>query len=152
MKKVVVKVEVYDAKSKLKAMRAVSSVSGINSISVDMEKHLMTVIGEVDPVDIVGKLRKFWQHTVIDFVGPPEEPKKEEPKKEEPKKEEPKKEEPKKEEPKKEEKKEDPIAELIQLMKERHESGHPYNIPYGTTYYSLKDVSDTNPNTSCVIS
>ncbi|XP_042503806.1 heavy metal-associated isoprenylated plant protein 39-like [Macadamia integrifolia] len=80
MKKVVVKVEIYDTKNKKKAMKAVSSVSGINSIAMDMNEKKMTVIGEVDPVDIVGKLRKFW-HTEIDSVGPPEEPKEPEPEK-----------------------------------------------------------------------
>ncbi|XP_042487706.1 heavy metal-associated isoprenylated plant protein 39-like, partial [Macadamia integrifolia] len=66
-----------DDKGKQKAMKAVSSVSGINSIAMDVKEKKMTVIGEVDPVCIVGKLRKSW-HTELDFVGPPKEPEKKE--------------------------------------------------------------------------
>jgi len=53
-----------------------------------MKDQKMIVIGNVDPVDVVKKLKKFW-HTEILTVGPAKEEKKEEPKKEEPKKEEP---------------------------------------------------------------
>ena len=86
---------------------------GIDSIAMDMKAKKLTVIGPVDPVNIVSKLRKYWPLTNIISVGPAEEPKKkEEPKKEEPKAEEAKKEEPKKEEAKKEEeKKEEPKKE-----------------------------------------
>jgi hypothetical protein len=52
-----------------------------------MKDQKMIVIGNVDPVDVVKKLKKFW-HTEILTVGPAKEEKKEEPKKEE-KKEEP---------------------------------------------------------------
>lgn len=78
---------------------------------MDMKERKLTVIGSVDAVTVVSKLRKYW-HTDIVSVGPAKEPeKKEEPKKEgaekkaseEPKKEEVKKKEDegKKEEPKK---------------------------------------------------
>ena len=63
-----------------------------------MKDNKMTIIGVVDPVEVVEKLRKLWRADIVS-IGPKEEPKKDE-KKEEPKKEEPKKEEPKKEEPK----------------------------------------------------
>ncbi|XP_058105214.1 heavy metal-associated isoprenylated plant protein 39-like isoform X2 [Magnolia sinica] len=138
-------------------MKAVSSLSGIDSIAMDMKDKKLTVVGDVDPVNIVSKLRKLW-HTEILSVGPAkepekkkeeakkEEPKKDEPKKEEPKKEEPKKEEPKKEEPKKEEeKKKDPheqqIAELVKAYK-------AYN-PHLTTHYYVPSMEE-NPN-ACVI-
>lgn len=82
---------------------------------MDMKAKKLTVIGTVDPVQVVNKLRKYWQQTELFTVGPAKEPeKKEEPKKEEAKKEEPKKEEAaKKEEPKKgeAEKKEEPKKE-----------------------------------------
>jgi hypothetical protein len=53
---------------------------------MDMKDQKLTVIGDIDPVDVVNKLRKFC-NTEILSVGPAkEEKKKEEPKKEEPKK------------------------------------------------------------------
>ncbi|KAI3944747.1 hypothetical protein MKW98_021205, partial [Papaver atlanticum] len=67
----------------------------VESVAINSKESKMTVIGDVDPVEVVNKLRKRC-HTTIISVGPKEEPKKQEPKKEEPKKEEPKKEEPKK--------------------------------------------------------
>ncbi|VVA23647.1 PREDICTED: heavy [Prunus dulcis] len=131
---------------------------------MNMKEKKLTVIGSVDPVTVVSKLRKYWQTDILS-VGPAVEPKKEEPKKEEPKKEEeakkeePKKEEAKKEEPKKEEAKKeeepkkeepkkeepkkepDPVLELVKAYK-------AYN-PHLTTYYYVQSMEE-NPN-ACVI-
>lgn len=41
---------------------------------MDMNERKMTVIGEVDPVEIVEKLRKFWFAEIL-TVGPPKEEK-----------------------------------------------------------------------------
>lgn len=48
---------------------------GVNSISMDMKEKKMTVIGEVDPICMVRKLRKFRQTEIIS-VGPPKAEKK----------------------------------------------------------------------------
>jgi len=156
------KLELQDDKAKQKALKAVSGLSGIDSISMEMKEMKLTVIGTMDPVGIVSKLRKYWPAADIISVGPAKEPEKkeepkkeegkaEEPKKEEPKKEEPKKEEEKKEEPKKEEKKEeekkkepapDPVLELVKAYK-------AYNPQYFPTYYYPHSVEE-NPN-ACVI-
>lgn len=150
---------------------------GIDSIAMDMKDKKLTVIGTVDPVNIVSKLRKYWLTNLIS-VGSAEEPKKkeepkkeeakaeegkkEEPKKEEAKKEEEKKEEPKKEEEKKEEKKEeekkqeaappDPVA----AYKAQYPHLAAYNPhlathnPYHTAYYYVQPSVEENPN-ACAI-
>ncbi|KAA0042592.1 hypothetical protein IC582_022551 [Cucumis melo] len=139
MKKVIVKLDVSDEKSKQKAMSVVSSLSGVNSISMDMKEKKLTVTGDVDPVVIVSKLRKIC-HTTIVSVGPEKEEKKPEPKKDEPKKEDPKK---VAEEKKKEEQR---LAEFIKAC----QAYNLYNNP-PPVFYPPRSISIEEDPNGCVI-
>ena|ERR1044072_6515098 len=51
--------------------------AGVESVSVDMGSKKLTLTGDIDPVQVVSKLRK-WCHTEIVSAGPAKEEKKKE--------------------------------------------------------------------------
>ncbi|KAI4367283.1 hypothetical protein MLD38_023039 [Melastoma candidum] len=73
-KKVVLKVGFHGEKGRKHVLKAVSEVEGINEVAVDVEKGTLTVIGNVDAVCIVNRLRKCGHTVEIDSVGPPPKP------------------------------------------------------------------------------
>lgn len=74
MKKICFKVNVLDEKSKRKIMKSIAE-EGVESLAVDMKEGKITVIGEVDPVWLLVKLRKLGTSGELISVGPAKEEK-----------------------------------------------------------------------------
>lgn len=75
IKKIELKVAIDDEKSKIRAMRTIAGVQGVESVAVNMKDRKITVIGEADPVYLTIKLRKFGVTELL-TVGPAKEEKK----------------------------------------------------------------------------
>uniref|UniRef100_A0A5B7BLE9 Putative heavy metal-associated isoprenylated plant protein 26 n=1 Tax=Davidia involucrata TaxID=16924 RepID=A0A5B7BLE9_DAVIN len=74
MKKIELKVNIQCQKCKTDVLKAVTKLTGIDQVSVDAEKGMLTVIGEVDPVLVATRVRKKGKAAEIISVGPPKPP------------------------------------------------------------------------------
>ncbi|KAL9237347.1 hypothetical protein vseg_011907 [Gypsophila vaccaria] len=76
MMMVVLKLDIHDNyKCKRTAMKIVSTIPGIDSISMNTDKLTLTVTGNMDPIQVVKKLRKAF-HTEVLSIGPVKQPEK----------------------------------------------------------------------------
>lgn len=74
------KVNMHCQTCKTDVLKAVTNVLGIDEVSVDLEKQILVVIGDVDPVCVVARVRKIGKIAEIISVGPSKKPDVEKPK------------------------------------------------------------------------
>ncbi|XAR52778.1 hypothetical protein NMG60_11021031 [Bertholletia excelsa] len=75
MKKTELKVNMYCSKCRTQVLKAVTTLRGIDQVSVDRDKGTVTVVGDADPVSVASQIRKVGKVAEIISVGaskPPE--------------------------------------------------------------------------------
>ncbi|KAI3701538.1 hypothetical protein L6452_26699 [Arctium lappa] len=72
-RKIVLKVNVTSDTEKRKVLKKVSGLAGIESIALDLKEGNLTVTGDVDPVEVVMRVRKIGLYVEIISVGPSKE-------------------------------------------------------------------------------
>ncbi|KAL4561556.1 hypothetical protein LXL04_033723 [Taraxacum kok-saghyz] len=73
-RKIEVKVNMHSQKCKTEVLKAVTKVAGIDQVSVELGKQMLVVIGDVDPISIVTRVRKIGKRADITYVGPVKKP------------------------------------------------------------------------------
>ncbi|KAG6485069.1 heavy metal-associated isoprenylated plant protein 43-like [Zingiber officinale] len=73
-KKIVLKVSIMCKKCKVCVMSIIAKFDGITSMTLDLEKSTVTIVGAVDAVLIVKALRKAKKPAEIVTVGEPDKP------------------------------------------------------------------------------
>nr|XP_023887955.1 heavy metal-associated isoprenylated plant protein 2-like [Quercus suber] len=72
--KIVIKVNINCQICKTDVLKAVTKLTGIDEESVDGEKGMLTIVGDVEPVLVVRNLKKIGKVPAIISVGPPKPP------------------------------------------------------------------------------
>ncbi|KAL2348553.1 hypothetical protein Fmac_002553 [Flemingia macrophylla] len=71
VKKTILKVDINCLKCKMKLIKAVSSLQGVDKIEADEGKGTLTVTGDADPYEIIVRVRKAGKHAEVVSIGPP---------------------------------------------------------------------------------
>ncbi|KAK2966197.1 hypothetical protein RJ640_008763, partial [Escallonia rubra] len=69
--KIELKVGIYCERCKRDVLKAITKLRGIDNVSVDTGKGMVTIIGDVDPVCVTKQVRKTGKVTELFSVGPP---------------------------------------------------------------------------------
>ncbi|KAL5981740.1 hypothetical protein ACLOJK_015803 [Asimina triloba] len=70
LQKTVIKVAIYCVKCRAQIFKAVAKLTGIDQIVMDAEKGTLTVVGDVDPMQIVCQVKKTGKFQELVSVGP----------------------------------------------------------------------------------
>ncbi|KAG7587720.1 Heavy metal-associated domain superfamily, partial [Arabidopsis suecica] len=70
MMKMIVWMGVYDQRSKGKILKSVADLPGIHYPCMDLKEGTLTLVGDVNPVEIVNKLRKKWGRARLTLFVP----------------------------------------------------------------------------------
>ncbi|XP_076904455.1 heavy metal-associated isoprenylated plant protein 2-like [Bidens hawaiensis] len=64
-------VNVHCEKCRTEVLKSVTNLSGIDKISLDLEKQTLVVVGDVDPVSVVKRVMKIGKIAKMVYVGSP---------------------------------------------------------------------------------
>ncbi|KAJ0580894.1 putative heavy metal-associated domain, HMA, heavy metal-associated domain superfamily [Helianthus annuus] len=78
LQEIKIKVNMHSEKCRKGVMKAVTKLSGVDQVTVDLPKEMLVVIGDVDPVCVATCLRKKRWVAQIVSVGPKKEKEKDE--------------------------------------------------------------------------
>ncbi|CAN8241820.1 unnamed protein product [Cochlearia groenlandica] len=70
IQKMVVKMDVYDNKSKKRVIETVAKCPGITTITMDTKEGKLTVIGDLNIMEILSKLERRWRNLEMLTFGP----------------------------------------------------------------------------------
>ncbi|XP_047938717.1 heavy metal-associated isoprenylated plant protein 2 isoform X2 [Salvia hispanica] len=73
-KEIELSVSISNQKCRIRILKAVAKLTGVDVLKVDAEKGQLTVVGNVDPVAVATAIRKAGYSADITSVGPPKKP------------------------------------------------------------------------------